>query len=299
MGRRLSAAVLIAAAFAVFSCFIAVGNGVPVWAQIKICPGQPVCPSGDTYTGSSIVGGIPYGTCNEPPTGANYRDHVLVPCPDGWTLETSSGTCRPRTCGGSGAGVCQEQPVCPSGDTYTGSSIVAGVPRGACDEPPSGLNYRDHVLVPCPDGWTLDTSRGVCRRCPNFVYGGPRPHPKPMPALADLTIRRAWLQTPTTKGQVNSVPLGRPYFACFIVANIGAAASGPFRVAGGGLGVPTRPYLDMASLTPGASRQGCLSYATTPDPGSYQLVITADSQNVVRETNKANNEATIQVVVTR
>jgi hypothetical protein len=282
MGRHPSAAVLIAALFAACSLIFAIGTGVTAWAQVKTCPGHPACVGGyyNPADGYCYSGPAPF---------TNAMDHWRALCADGETLDRATGDCRPTTCGGSGAS-CREQPVCPSGTTYTGASSG----RGVCEERNNG--FIDHELVPCPDGWTLDTQRGVCRLCPNVVYGGPRPRPMPL-ALPDLTFRDAWLADPRAGKHLVTVHQGQAYYACFIVANIGSAPSGPFRVAGGGLGLSYSPFQDQASLTAGASRQGCLRYPTTPAPGSYKLGLTADSLNVVHESRKDNNSATIPVTV--
>jgi hypothetical protein len=127
-----------------------------------------------------------------------------------------------------------------------------------------------------------------------------QPRIPPVPgriALPDLTFRVTWLQLPGSPVRVKSVHNGRPYLACFVVVNIGVVPSGPFRVSGGGLGLPTNPYQDHASLAPGASRQGCLTYPTTPPPGHYNLGLTVDSQHVVHESREDNNDAVIYVPV--
>ncbi len=124
----------------------------------------------------------------------------------------------------------------------------------------------------------------------------PRP-PPPRHGLPDLTFRVTWLELPGSTVHVKAVHNGKPYLACFTVVNIGSAPSGTFRVSGGGLGITYNPYQDHASLAPGAGRQGCLKYPTTPAPGSYKLGIEADSQHVVHESNEGNNEAVIPVTV--
>lgn len=216
-------------------------------------------------------------------------DHWQATCAAGETLDRPSGICRPATCGGSTFS-CREAPACPSGTTFVG--VSSG--QANCEHH-GDFGSVDHQLVPCPSGWTLDASRGVCRYCPALHVTGGGVHPKLL--FPDLTIRRAWLQDPKTGGPLKAVHVKQAYLACFVVANIGSAASGPFRVAGGGLGIPTNPFQDHASLAPGASRQGCLTYPTTPAAGSYNLGITADSQNVVHESNEGNNDAVIHVTV--
>jgi hypothetical protein len=116
-------------------------------------------------------------------------------------------------------------------------------------------------------------------------------------ARPDLTFRRTFLRAYPGGQVIDRVRRGNRYYACFVVANIGAAASGPFRVAGGGLGVPFNPFQDHAGLAPGATRLGCLLYPTTPPPGVYNLGLKADSLNAVVEANEANNTATIGVTV--
>jgi hypothetical protein len=282
MGRRLSAAVLTAAVFAISSLILSVAAGLPAWAQKKLCPGHPACVDA-TYHPSD-------GYCYSSPqffTGA--LSHWQATCASGETLDRATGICHPTTCGGGG---CREQPVCPQGETYTGPANGQGV----C-ESRSGLGYISHEIVPCPTGWTLDASRGVCRYCPPPKGGPVGGGQQPPVRLPDLTIERTWLALPGSSTHVQAVHNGHPYLACFIVANIGAAPSGPFRVAGGGLGIPTNPYQDHASLAAGASRQGCLNYPTTPAPGSYNLGIMADSLHAVHESREDNNEAVIHVVV--
>jgi hypothetical protein len=109
------------------------------------------------------------------------------------------------------------------------------------------------------------------------------PLPQPQP---DLTFRSAWLQyrgLPNAPPlHTNRVPYLHGYGACYVIANVGGAPTGPFRVAGGGLGIATNPYKDEASLAPGASRQDCLDYPTTPAPGTYKLGLEADNHHGAR-----------------
>ncbi len=111
----------------------------------------------------------------------------------------------------------------------------------------------------------------------------------------DLTFRN--VQLGSLAKPASTVKNGQSYYVCFTVANIGAAASGPFRVGAGGLGVPVAPYQDHASLTAGASRDGCIAYPTTPPPGNYKLELKADSLNVVTESREDNNTRVIAVTV--
>jgi hypothetical protein len=113
-----------------------------------------------------------------------------------------------------------------------------------------------------------------------------------------LTIRRVFLRSTGTGPVVSNVKVGQRYYACFEVANIGAGASGPFLVSGGGLGISSTPTVPQANLLPGASREGCLLYRTTPRAGSYRLGITVDPVGGVRESREDNNTATLGVTVT-
>ena len=119
----------------------------------------------------------------------------------------------------------------------------------------------------------------------------------PSVARPDLVIRRAFLRAAPGGAPVSTIRRGQRYWACFEVANVGGAASGGFRVAGGGLGVPTAPYQDHAGLAVGASREGCLAYPTTPAAGTYSLGLSADSRNAVVEAHEDNNGASIRVQI--
>lgn len=111
--------------------------------------------------------------------------------------------------------------------------------------------------------------------------------------LRDLHVRRQG--QPRASG--NQVKRGQPYLACFVVANRGNAASGEFRVQGGGLGIKTNPYQDHAGLKPEESRAGCLQYATTPAPGTHRLGLTVDALKAVQESDENNNSGVVTVVV--
>ena len=95
----------------------------------------------------------------------------------------------------------------------------------------------------------------------------------------------------------NQVQSGKAFLACFVVENVGLAASGNFRVQGSALGLPAAPFQDHAGLARGASRAGCVRYPTTPAPGGYKLVIRVDSLNAVAESNEANNTGAMDLVV--
>jgi subtilase family serine protease len=110
-------------------------------------------------------------------------------------------------------------------------------------------------------------------------------------------MRVAWLQAPVRNVRIYEVPEGKSYRLCFKVRNIGPVASGPYRVGAGGLGIPTAPFIDYASLAPGMTRSGCILYPTTPPVGSYRLGVTADSVYAIAELREDNNDAVVPVPV--
>jgi hypothetical protein len=109
--------------------------------------------------------------------------------------------------------------------------------------------------------------------------------------LPDLTFRGA----PTVSAK--PVLHGHKYMICFTVANIGPGPAGPFRVAGGGLGIPFLPYHDFPGLAGGGVASSCLVYPTTPPAGSYTVGLTVDSLSAVTESREDNNTANVPVVV--
>lgn len=113
----------------------------------------------------------------------------------------------------------------------------------------------------------------------------------------DLVIKSAYLRTPASSAPVEVLTRGQSYLACFTIANQGNAGSGPFRVGGGGLGVPTAPYQNHTALASDASRDGCLNYPTTPGPGDYTLSLTVDLLNSVAESREDNNTYNLCVAV--
>jgi hypothetical protein len=122
----------------------------------------------------------------------------------------------------------------------------------------------------------------------------PSTHLRPLP---DLEFRVAWLQAPVRNVRIYAVPEGKSYRVCFKVRNIGAVASGPYRIGAGGLGIPVAPFIDYPGLAPGVTQSGCIHYPTTPPAGSYNLGLKADSLNVVAELREDNNETVIPVPV--
>ena len=112
----------------------------------------------------------------------------------------------------------------------------------------------------------------------------------------DLRLERLHLRN-VDNVVISTVPQGQPYKVCFSVRNIGTVNAGWYRVAGGGLGIPTNPYFDYPGVSAGGARRGCLSYPTTPPAGSYNLGLQADSTNLVVEMREDNNSAVIPVTV--
>ncbi len=214
------------------------------------------------------------------------KSHRVPTCLSGEHFDRATGSCVLDACGDSG---CEASPLCTGRDErYSRSGRDRDGVYGVCSHT-GFLGAKSHRVVRCPFGSVLNESRGVCLRCPTRV---PVPVRRP-----DLLIRRAFLRVASSRAEVTSIRSGTPYLACFEVTNTGAASSGPFRVGGGGLGVRTPPSQAHASLLPGAAREGCLSYATTPPSGSYRLGLTVDSRRTVRETREDNNEATLTVTV--
>lgn len=228
----------------------------------------PACRGDETYRD---------GDCNSKSGFPTYaKSHRIATCPEGTTLNRTTGMCI------SGGTCCNERTLCAKGTSYSRSGSDRDGVYGVC-ESSGGLGYRSHELVRCAAGWTLDTGRGVCRgECRVVVPSGR--------ALPDLTFGSLSLRP-------SVLHAGMSYYLCFTVANIGAAASGPFRVGAGGLGIPYSPFQDHASLAPGATRDGCIRYPTTPPAGTYTLGAKVDSLNAVAESNEGNNERTIGVVV--
>lgn len=284
--------------------FIAFQQAGPAFAQN--CE-RPLCRGDETYrAGGSADADDPYGTCRSC-NWLGHCSHYIARCGDDATLDLDRGVCVLNACSGCGA----ELPLCDDDETYTRSSSVREVTYGVCSSGPNGFGgYISHQLKRCREGWTLQTETGMCRKdCPLLIPGidpdvirpitpipDVLPVEPPVLRLPDLILRRAWLRS-AKGGPVKSVRRGQAYYACFEVANQGAAASGAFHVGGGGLGVPTAPEQAHASLAPGAAREGCLYYATTPAAGAYRLGLTADSRKTVTESREDNNDRTLAVRV--
>ena len=264
--------------------------------------------------------GGPFGVCANQPVFLGPSSHQLDNCPAGTTLVPNAGLCRANSCTGGGSSSCEERGLCTDAayPYYLQGSDDPGRQSAACGTAPQFFtNALAHVVTACPAGFTLVGGVGVCRRCSSMTTTTAtttttrtittatvstntliRPPGGPIVLrLPDLVIRAAWLQTRTSPVHVTTLKRGTPYYACFTVANIGSGASGVFRVSGGGLGVPAAPFQDQAGLAASATRTGCLAYPTTPQPGSYQLGLTADSQHAVAEGREDNNDAVIPVTV--
>lgn len=230
----------------------------------------------------------PYGVCNSNSPPLAPASHTLTNCPAGSTLVAGAGLCHVDACGGG----CEHRGVCtdPRWPQYWAGhdGRDASGPTANCRSPSRAPAPESHIVARCPAGFELVAGVGVCRRCAAATAAAPRP---------DLILRTAWLRTQTSAAHVTTLRRGTAYYACFTAANVGPAASGVFRVGGGGLGVPTAPFQNHASLAPGATRNGCLLYPTTPPPGTYRLVLSADSLRAVAETREDNNDATITVTV--
>jgi hypothetical protein len=119
--------------------------------------------------------------------------------------------------------------------------------------------------------------------------------PLPRPDL----IIRDWRVVPDSQpgDNDNDVKEDQAYRVCYYVANIGPVAAGPFRVSGGGLGIPFNPTQVHAGLAAGATASNCLIYPTTPAPGVYNLGVTADSTHIVAESNEGNNSRVEAITV--
>jgi hypothetical protein len=226
------------------------------------------------------------GNCESGPDPITRAlSHRIPTCNSDERFDRATGQCVLNACSDGG---CEARLLCTGKSRYTRSGRDARGVYGVCEHGPNWLGYRSHQLVHCPSGFTLNEARGVCvGNCA----------PAPPPRLPDLVIRRTYLRATPRGPAVTRIRRGQRYWACFEVANVGAAGSGPFHVGGGGLGVPTAPSQAHAALLPGASRAGCLLYGTTPAVGSYRLGIDADSRRAVRETREDNNTATLAVEI--
>jgi hypothetical protein len=227
------------------------------------------------------------GNCESGPDPITRAlSHRIPSCKSDERFDRATGQCVLNACGGGG---CEARELCPGKLRYSRSGRDSRGVYGVCESGPDWLGHRSHELRRCPAGFTLNEARGVC-------VGNCTPAPKPA-RLPDLVIRRVFLRAASGGSVVTRIRVGQRYYACFEVANVGAAASGPFHVGGGGLGVPIAPSQLHASLLPGGARVGCLLYPTTPAIGSYRLGIEADSRHVVGEIHEDNNSGTLAVNV--
>lgn len=239
------------------------------------------CAAGETYRD---------GHCHHSagfPTFA--QSHYRPVCEAGWTLDVTRGMCVK-------GGECCDRPLCGPGETFSRMETYHGKPYGVC-ESSSGAGYRSHAMRECEAGWDL-VAGGRCRKrgC-GIAIAGPIVAPAPGVVMKPDLVIRDWWVVPGGPKAPNQVKSGQKYQVCFVVANVGAAASGPFKVQGGGLGVPFNPTVDEAGLAAGATRESCLTYPTTPPPGNYNLGVTADVPPAVDESNEGNNSRTEPIVV--
>jgi hypothetical protein len=261
--------------------FIVVGFLVwasPAYAQCEFS----ACTAGETYNPSG-------GACESNSGFPTYAmSHRIPTCNSSETFVRATGMCRINDCGGS----CRVRPAC-GGEwpVYSGSGTDGSGVYARCDGTSHAPAPMSHITTHCTAGFTLNTARGVCISC------APPLPPPPAPRFADLLFRAAFLRQTVGGPSVPNVHRGRPYLACFTVANVGDAPSAPFVVRGGGLGVPTTPTQAHAGLAPGATRDGCLVYPTTPVIGSYRLGIEVDSGHAVAERVETNNTSSIPVTV--
>ena len=265
----------------------------PASALAQMCE-RPLCDRDESYTRSGVRDGRPYGVCESEPNWLGHQSHRLVSCPAGWTLNTSNGTCSDNGCS-TGCG--QTRPVCPFGTVFLHQGEDAsGQSHAACGSS-SGFGYRSHTLVYCREGWRLIPG-GQCQKECGFVSAPIVSPIRPDVILhSDLVFKSAYLRTTESSAPVRVLTSGQTYLACFTVANQGNDATGPFRVSGGGLGVPTAPYQNHTALADGATREGCLNYPTTPGPGNYTLRLTVDSRNSVTESREDNNTYDLRVSI--
>ncbi|MBL8953747.1 MAG: hypothetical protein JNK82_23430 [Myxococcaceae bacterium] len=241
--------------------------------EFSVCP-----PDRSFWTGGLDASGQPYATCRS--CSWTYCSHTINRCPAGSTLDITNGVCTSDLCSGGCGG---ELPLCDADnqERYTGSSTdSSGNVTGTCTRGPFYLGGPiSHQPKRCDDGWVLRTDTGMCFK----------------PCLPDLIVRTAHLRN--ASGLVTStVQAGRPYFVCAEVRNVGSVSAPGSILGGGGLGVPTPPTATVPALSAGASAVRCLSYASAPSPGTWRVVVTADSPNYVTEVTNANNGFTVTVV---
>ena len=254
---------------------------------------RPACDRDERYVERVTSDGRTYGVCESGPDFfTQARSHSIASCPAGWNLNASTGQCIDAGCT---AGCGQTRPVCPYGTTFDRQGVdAAGRPYASCRST-SGIGYTSHTLETCREGWLLIPG-GLCRKqC--VTPSGPVVSPVAPEVVRrpDLVIKQAYLRAAAAATPLEALTRGQSYLVCFTVANQGNDDSGPFRVGGGGLGVTSAPYQNQTALSDGTTRDGCLSYPTTPEPGSYRLRLTADSRNAVRESREDNN--TYELVV--
>lgn len=122
--------------------------------------------------------------------------------------------------------------------------------------------------------------------------GGPAPPPGGGAVTSknpDLVITSTWLATAANSNPMGSVLTNQPFQACFTVKNQAGGASPGFRVAATPGVVGATSFRDLGILAAGASKTGCLGYATS-GTNAVLLTLTADSLGQVPEQNETNNK---------
>lgn len=262
---------------------VAATAGLTATAGAEECE-KRACASGETYRDGNCYHSAGFPTFAE--------SHYAAACPAGWTLDRARGMCLK-------GGECCDRPLCGPGETFSRMETYQGKVYGVC-ESSSGAGYRSHVRRECEAGWDL-VAGGRCKKRGCGVVISPA-GPVVAPGGAGVVLRpdlviRDWWVVPGGPKAPNKVKAGQKYQVCFVVANIGPVASGPFKVQGGGLGIPFNPTAAEAALAAGAAREGCLTYPTTPSPGNYNLGVTADVPNAVAESNEGNNERSEAITI--
>jgi hypothetical protein len=263
-------------------------------ALAQMCE-RPLCTGDDTYARSGVRDGRPYGVCASEPNWLGHRSHRLVECPAGHTLNTRTGQCVDDGCSG---GCGQIRPVCPYGSTFQRQGEdAAGEAYAVCGSS-SGIGpYKSHTPVTCREGWRLIAGGRCQKECGPVSAPIVSPLAPEVIRRPDLVIKSAYLRTAADRDPVSVLVNGQSYLACFTIANQGNDVSGPFRIGGGGLGVSAAPYQNQTALAASRTRDGCLTYPTTPGPGRYTVQLTVDLLNAVTESREDNNTYDLRVVV--
>lgn len=254
---------------------VAVSLAVVFPAAAQTCEFN-LCSSGRTYLGGGTDWYGAWGSCGSC-NWLGYCSHEIVRCPAGSTFDLPSGQCTWNLCSGCGG----ELPLCEAPSRFTSSGVDVRGPYAVCTR--GGETWGApiaHSVERCAEGWTLQPGSGNCRRN----------------CLPDLTIRRTFLRN-SSGAAVKAVSPYQRYFICAEVVNLGLAWAGASQLRGGGLGVSVNPTATIPALGPSAWTTVCLSYPTTPSPGTYRVGVTADAVLSVTESLESNNDALVTVPV--